>query len=290
MRGLPLLFILLLATLSAAWPWRPYGLTHGEVVNKRADKSTSSTTTEATTGAAASSTTTATETGTSSGGTSASTSTSTGTDTSTTTATKSDTKTTTGTDTGTSTGTSSGNTTTSSIPADAAAGGISMMTPSAGSTTYYRIGEYVTFAWNYTSLSVTPSAVNVVASCSLNDQIYTISGNMSVGPTGRVTWDTNNYKGSATAPLLTATYTLIIYDASKSISDTASPGYLSAASTTFAMYTAQPYTPLNEYLCVTCSGAFSEMERNALKFAAGMFTITVLSFTWFVGGTRMLTL
>lgn len=125
-------------------------------------------------------------------------------------------------------------------------GGVSMITPDPFSTSYYKIGEYVTFVWNYTSLSVTPSAVNVVASCSLNDATYTISSNMSVEETGSVTWDTGKYQASATVPLLTATYTLIIYDADKPIDYIAKSGHLSSSSDfQFGMYIPQKYTPLN---------------------------------------------
>jgi hypothetical protein len=122
-----------------------------------------------------------------------------------------------------------------------------MITPASSSTTYYKIGEDVTFVWNYTSLSVTPSAVNVVASCSLNAMKYTLSSNMTVKETGSIVWDTGKYQKSATIPLLTASYTLIVYDADKEISDVASAGHLSSQNGgyVFGMYTPQPYTPLN---------------------------------------------
>lgn len=121
-----------------------------------------------------------------------------------------------------------------------------MITPGQHATSYYKIGEEVTFAWNYTSLAVTPSAVNVVASCSMNDATYTISNNMSVEETGKVTWDTGKYQANATAPLLTATYTLIVYDASKEIGDPAPAGHLSSRNQfRFGMYVPKPYTPLN---------------------------------------------
>lgn len=150
----------------------------------------------------------------------------------------------TNTKTDTSTKSKSETTTTSiSINPAAAAGGISMITPASSSTSYYRIGQNVTFVWNYTSLSVTPSYVNVVASCSLNSETYTISSNMSVKPTGSVVWDTD---ASMTVPLLTATYTLYVYDASKSLGDIPSAGYLSSLiGYDFGMYINQAYTPLN---------------------------------------------
>lgn len=153
----------------------------------------------------------------------------------------------TGTNTDTKTHGSNGNTTamtTSSIFIDPRLppGGVSMIDPAPGSTTYYKIKDWVTFAWNYTSLVVTPTAVNVVASCNTNAATYTLANNMSVQATGnRVLWDTN---ASAAIPLLTATYTLIIWDASKSISDLPSAGYLAAASNYFTMYMPQKPTPL----------------------------------------------
>lgn len=263
------------------------------VFDRRAD----STNTDTTATAAATLTTntaqatTASDASTASDQTTAGTKSTSGTDTATTTGTGTNsgstgTQTGTGTHTGKTTGTgkSSKTTATSSISIDPRdpPGGVSMLTPSTGSTTYYKIGQYVTFAWNYTSLQVTPSAINVIASCSQNQGTWTLASNMSVKETGKVVWDTN---GTKTTPLLTASYTLIIYDADSSVEDmTADPGHLSSQNRLiFGMYQPQPYTPLNEFVCVTCNGAFSALEKNALAFAAGMVTITVLSFTWFAG-------
>ena len=112
-------------------------------------------------------------------------------------------------------------------------------------TSYYKIGDYVTFKWNYTSLSITPTAVDVVVTCTANAQTYTIAANQSVDDTGSVTWDTGEY-ATGTAPLLTESYTLIVYDADSSISATAKAGYLGTQSQfRFAMYSPQAYTPLN---------------------------------------------
>jgi hypothetical protein len=122
-----------------------------------------------------------------------------------------------------------------------------MVTPAAiAAAQYYKIGDFVTFAWNYTSLSVTPSAIDILASCSLNQQTYTIALNQSVQPTGAVTWDTGGYQASATRPLLTSTYTLVIYDASQDTTTIPSAGYLAVQNLfQFGMYSPQPYTPLN---------------------------------------------
>ncbi|QSZ35623.1 hypothetical protein DSL72_008493 [Monilinia vaccinii-corymbosi] len=165
------------------------------------------------------------------------------------------------------------------------AGGISLMNPSA--TTYYKIGDYVTFAWNFTSLQATPTAVNVMATCQANAQLYTIAMNHTVaGTTQAVTWDTGAYQATAVgSPLLTQTYTLIIYDAASSITATPQAGYLSIFNSySFGMYVPQPYVPLSDWVCATCSGALSDMERKALKLMFGMGVVTVLSFTWFVTG------
>lgn len=129
-----------------------------------------------------------------------------------------------------------------------------MLTPSNGATTYFKVGDDVTFVWNYTSLSVTPTAVNVLASCSLNSATYTLSSNMSVQQTGKVVWDTKKYQANATIPLLTATYTLYVVDVNGTMGDVAEAGHLgSQIGFNFGMYLPQSYTPLNgTYRDTTC--------------------------------------
>ena len=121
-----------------------------------------------------------------------------------------------------------------------------MITPSAlAQTTYYKIGDYVSFAWNYTSLSITPSKVDVLVSCSANSATYTLKNNASFEKTGSVVWDTSP-DITGTAPLLTETYTLVIYDAQKAITDIPSAGKLGVSDDfTFGMYIPQKYTPLS---------------------------------------------
>jgi hypothetical protein len=157
---------------------------------------------------------------------------------------------------------------------------------------YFKIGDYVTFAWNYTSVLADPTYINVLATCTQNQQLYTIAANQTyaVNGTQAVTWDTGSYQATAVGdPLLTETYTLIILDAESSITAQAQAGYLAVYDQyTFGMYTPQPYTPLNEFQCATCSAALSDMERRALGVVIGMSVITVLSFTWFVGGTGVI--
>lgn len=131
---------------------------------------------------------------------------------------------------------------------------------------------------------MSPSAVDVVASCSLNSATYTVTQNMSMEATGTVIWDTGKYESSATIPLLTATYTLFVVDSEKSLSDTASAGHLgSNIGYSFGMYYPHSPTALPSFQCVTCNGALSEISKLGLKFVFGMATITFLSFTWFAG-------
>ncbi|KAI4132296.1 MAG: hypothetical protein LQ338_000757 [Usnochroma carphineum] len=165
-------------------------------------------------------------------------------------------------------------------------GGVNMITPSAlAQTSYYKVGDHVTFAWNYTSLSVKPSKIDVYVTCTTNSATYTISNNATFEPTGNLVWDTKP-EASGTAPLLVGTYTLVIHDASKDITAIPQAGHLGAYDQfTFGMYTPQPYTPLSEgWKCATCSGAMSSMDLHALKSMLGMCIITTLSFTWFAGG------
>jgi hypothetical protein len=167
-----------------------------------------------------------------------------------------------------------------------------MLTPAPISgAQYYKVGDYLTFAWNYTSLSVTPSAIDVIATRSGDPTPWTLLSNSSVAPTGNITWDTSPYAMTTGHELLTDTYTLLIYDAEAGISATAKAGYLGVYNQfTFGMYTPQAYTPFASFVCAACSGAgaLSATEWQVIKFALGMSTVTVLSFTWFVRGLGIL--
>lgn len=165
------------------------------------------------------------------------------------------------------------------------AGGVNMITPSAlAQKTYYKIGDQVTFAWNYTSLSITPSKIDVMVTCNSNSATYTLSNNASFAKTGSVVWDTLP-DVTGTAPLLTETYTLVIYDAAEAVTAVAGAGRLGVSKDfTFGMYIPQKYTPYADWKCAVCSAALSDAERQALKFMFGMCVVTVLSFTWFVSG------
>ncbi|KAJ8097353.1 hypothetical protein POJ06DRAFT_261149 [Lipomyces tetrasporus] len=172
--------------------------------------------------------------------------------------------------------TQSDSTASSSIDPRSPAGGVSMITPAiTDSETYIKVGDYATFSWTYTSLIVSPSAVNVEAYCSVNDYYYPIA-NVTANDT-HVVWNTSAYQETATIPLLVAEYTLYIYDASSNPSSIANPGHLAAYDNlNFGVYTPQPYTPLNDYQCATCSGSFSLIERNVLRGTLAISVITCL--------------
>lgn len=124
------------------------------------------------------------------------------------------------------------------------AGGVQMLTPATtAATTYYKVGDYVTFGWNYTSLSVTPSHIDVYVTCTANSATYTVANNASYDPKGHAVWNTSA-DATGKAPLLTDQYTLVIHDAAKDVTAVASAGYLGAYDQfTFGMYTPQPYVP-----------------------------------------------
>ncbi|KAI0603296.1 hypothetical protein F4775DRAFT_22870 [Biscogniauxia sp. FL1348] len=196
-----------------------------------------------------------------------------------------------GTRTGTATGTKGTSKTTSHKTYDAqdGAGGVAMITPATtDGTTLYRIDNTVpiTWVWNYTSLQGTPSAIDVMISCSTVSATWTLTQNMTFEPTATFTWDSNAFQESNIAsPLVVEQYTLLIIDSDSSVSATAEPGYLAAYNGfQFGMYTSRPYTALGEWKCATCSAASGDLDRKALGFAVTMSIITVMSFTWYVTG------
>ncbi|KAF1983642.1 hypothetical protein K402DRAFT_159295 [Aulographum hederae CBS 113979] len=169
-------------------------------------------------------------------------------------------------------------------------GGIAMITPGLlEGAQYYKIGDNLTLAWNYTSVQAWPTAVDVLASCKANQATYTLTTNMTVkvSGTGKLTWDSGDYQRTATIPLLTETYTLIVKDANGEVSDAPKPGYLAPyMQWTFGMYEPQPYTPLADFQCATCenAGSLTSGERQTLISLLAMGVVTVLSFTWFASG------
>jgi hypothetical protein len=163
------------------------------------------------------------------------------------------------------------------------AGGVSMVTPNAlAGDQFYKVGDFVTFAWNYTSLSAPPTSIDVLASCSANQATYTIAVNISAEQT-KVVWDTENTP-SGQAPFLTEKYTLLIYDSSLSVTAAPRPGYFGVFNQfTFGMYTPQAYVNWTDFQCANCvkNGALSHSEKMTLKvllFTSGTTLASLLYF------------
>lgn len=198
--------------------------------------------------------------------------------------------------TGTATGTGrqSGNATTTRSPKKTEfdpqdpAAGVVMVTPAiTAGTQLYKIGDYITWGWNYTNLQGTPTAIDLYVKCSEVAQPWTLTQNMSYAEVGAYTWDTNQFqKDHATAPLLTEQYTLVIADADGGISATPEPGYLAPYSGfQFGLYTKQAYTDSGDgWQCASCSGAMSGLDNRAVSVAVVTSVATVVGFTWFVAG------
>ncbi|PFH61807.1 hypothetical protein XA68_16235 [Ophiocordyceps unilateralis] len=174
------------------------------------------------------------------------------------------------------------------FPPDAPPGGINMLTPLANlePTPLYRIRQTVTWGWNYTSLLGTPTAIDIMVSCAVAAETWTLTRNMSFATSVNYVWDTNEQANSVETPLLTQMYTLIVKDSDADINAPPEPGYLGTAKNffSFGLYAGQTYTPFSDWKCTGCSGAAAVFDRQAVGLALVTSTLTVLSFTWFVAG------
>ncbi|KAI1426042.1 hypothetical protein F5Y12DRAFT_318795 [Xylaria sp. FL1777] len=174
------------------------------------------------------------------------------------------------------------------------AGGVAFLDPPVtAAMTLYRIDntDPITWKWNYTSLQGTPSAIDVLISCSKATATWTLTQNMTFAPTATFTWDSNKFQQEQIGNQLPVEqYTLLVHDAAGSFTDTPEAGYLAPyAGFQFGLYTAKPYENLNQWKCATCSAApGGPLERQALGFAVTMTLLTVLSFTWYVTGIASL--
>jgi hypothetical protein len=170
------------------------------------------------------------------------------------------------------------------------AGSVVMMTPATTTgTPIFKIRDFVTFGWSYTNLQGTPTAIDVILSCSAATETWTLTSNMTFQTSASYVWDSNVQATAVESPLLTEMYTLIIADADTGPSATAEAGYLAVFSNLrFGLYHPARYTPLSEWECGTCNAAVPGLDKNAMRLALGMSAITVFSFTWFVTGFGVL--
>ncbi|RDA93342.1 hypothetical protein CP533_0322 [Ophiocordyceps camponoti-saundersi (nom. inval.)] len=177
------------------------------------------------------------------------------------------------------------------FPPDAPPGGVNMLTPQSNiqPTVLYRIRETVTWGWNYTSLLATPTAIDVMISCSVAAETWTLTRNMSFATSVLYVWDTNEQADSVEKPLLTQMYTLIVKDSDADINAPPQPGYLGTVKNffNFGLYAGQPYTPYSDWKCTGCSGAAALFDHQAVRLALIMSSLTVFSFTWFVAGLEL---
>ncbi|KAG6005487.1 hypothetical protein E4U21_007881 [Claviceps maximensis] len=167
--------------------------------------------------------------------------------------------------------------------------GISMLTPNTflQPSGLYRISDFVTWSWNYTSLLGTPTAVDVIVSCSMASETWTLTANMSFATSVNYVWDTKKQANDVQNPLGNAMYTLIVKDSAAVITQPPEAGYLGAyTGYTFGMYTGLPYTPYPGWTCPgSCSSAAGSIfYHQSVRMAIIMSVTTVLSFTWFVSG------
>lgn len=165
-------------------------------------------------------------------------------------------------------------------PADPPAG-VSITKPATtgAGTALYRVGDNITFGWNYTNLQGTPTAIDVLASCASASQTVTLTANMTFETNVNYVWDTNKNKDSAENPLLNAEYTLVVKDSDAQITDSPEAGYLGTyTGFRFGLYFSQPYVPLKDWKCTICSAA-SQVNNPAMGLATTMSILAVLAAT-----------
>jgi hypothetical protein len=108
---------------------------------------------------------------------------------------------------------------------------------------YYKVGDWVTFGWNFTSVQRTPTAVNIYATCASASAMWTLAANASFHTSMKFFWDTNQYRTKQTPQLVMATYSLIIENANEAKATAIThPGELGTETgLTFGMYIPQAY-------------------------------------------------
>ncbi|CRK20838.1 hypothetical protein BN1723_017879, partial [Verticillium longisporum] len=180
---------------------------------------------------------------------------------------------------------------TTSIDDLAAAGGIQMTTPAPTDPALklYKAGNDITLGWNYTNVQAEPTAVDVLISMALGNNVWTVTQNMTYATKGNnVIWETEQYAtAGAEMALSNGKYTLVVYDSDEGPEATPRPGYLAPYdSFTFDIYLPNSYEDLKDgWTCPTCNAGVPAFDSKAVGFALTMSVATVASFTWFVSGT-----
>lgn len=85
-------------------------------------------------------------------------------------------------------------TATTKIPLNSPSGAVNLISPALTDGPFvYPIGTQITWSYNYTSLIISPTAINVEAFCSRTNIYYTIAQNYSMAQR-TVVWDTEKYQ------------------------------------------------------------------------------------------------
>jgi hypothetical protein len=136
-----------------------------------------------------------------------------------------------------------------SIPQTAPAGLITITQPPQTAVSFYKIapGNPITFGWNFSYVLSTPAHLTVSAVCD-NGNTYPVGPTNGIipGTATSVVWDPYAYdQENPNTPLAQASYTLHIWD-DRGPNSPRAPGLLQPNSALiFALYSPQPYTPLN---------------------------------------------
>lgn len=134
------------------------------------------------------------------------------------------------------------NTSTISINPVDPPGGIQLEYPGTSiATTYIKAGNMATFEWKYTSLSITPKSLNVMAYCTMNAMTYTVT--KIPAKQTKIVWDTAAWAKNNSVHFLTSMYALRIYDSHSNMSAIPRAGFLQPFSYNFGIYEPQPYVP-----------------------------------------------
>jgi hypothetical protein len=135
------------------------------------------------------------------------------------------------------------------IPQTAPAGLLTITQPPETTIAFFKIApsQSITFAWNFSFVLSTPSSLTVSAICQ-NGNTYPVGPTNGIipGAATSVVWDAYAWQqNNPNSPLAQATYTLEIFD-ERGPGSAQAPGLLQPNNALrFALYTPQPYTPID---------------------------------------------